>query len=87
MAGSFLRAKSSDEDDNGDDDGDPDNVVDGDDGSTSDDSVGDNGSNGSSGDDDGDVGVVPCHTLVLKSTEPKPPYVCPGCLITCIATI
>jgi hypothetical protein len=28
-----------------------------------------------------------CHTLVLKSTEPKPPYVCPGCLITRIATI
>jgi hypothetical protein len=28
-----------------------------------------------------------CHTLVLKSTEPKPSYVCPGCLITRIATI
>jgi hypothetical protein len=28
-----------------------------------------------------------CHTPVLKSTEPKPPYVCPGCLITHIATI
>jgi hypothetical protein len=28
-----------------------------------------------------------CHTPVLKSTEPKPPYVCPGCLITRIATI
>jgi hypothetical protein len=28
-----------------------------------------------------------CHTPVLKSIEPKPPYVCPGCLITRIATI
>jgi hypothetical protein len=28
-----------------------------------------------------------CHTPILKSTEPKPPYVCPGCLITRIATI
>jgi hypothetical protein len=28
-----------------------------------------------------------CHTPALKSTEPKPPYVCPGCLITRIATI
>jgi hypothetical protein len=28
-----------------------------------------------------------CHTPVLKSTEPKPPYVCLGCLITRIATI
>jgi hypothetical protein len=32
-------------------------------------------------------GEEECHTPVLKSTEPKPPYVCPGCLITCIATI
>jgi hypothetical protein len=31
--------------------------------------------------------MVYCHTPVLKSTEPKPPYVCPGCLITHIATI
>jgi hypothetical protein len=31
--------------------------------------------------------VPTCHTLVLKSTEPKPPYVCPGCLITRIAII
>jgi hypothetical protein len=31
--------------------------------------------------------VKACHTLDLKSTEPKPPYVCPGCLITHIATI
>jgi hypothetical protein len=30
---------------------------------------------------------VDCHTPVLESTEPKPPYVCPGCLITRIATI
>jgi hypothetical protein len=28
-----------------------------------------------------------CHTPVLKSTEPKPPYVCLGCLITRVATI
>jgi hypothetical protein len=28
-----------------------------------------------------------CHTPVLKSIEPKPPFVCPGCLITRIATI
>jgi hypothetical protein len=40
------------------------------------------------------VGVIvllarhnPRHTAVLKSTEPKPLYVCPGCLITRIATI
>jgi hypothetical protein len=53
--GSFLCARSSDEDDGGDsDDG-----ADGDDGSTSDDGAGDDGSNGGSGDDDGDVGVVP----------------------------
>jgi hypothetical protein len=49
--GSFLCARSSDEDDGGDSD----DVADGDDGSTSDDSArGDD-----SGDDDGDVGVVP----------------------------
>jgi hypothetical protein len=30
---------------------------------------------------------VQCHTPVLKITEPKPLYVCPGCLITRIATI
>jgi hypothetical protein len=58
-AGSFLRARSSDEDDDGDDDGDFDNGADGDDGSTSDDSVGDDGSDGGSGDDDGDIGVLP----------------------------
>jgi hypothetical protein len=28
-----------------------------------------------------------CHTPVLKTTEPKPLYVCPRCLITYIATI
>jgi hypothetical protein len=28
-----------------------------------------------------------CRTPVLESTEPKPSYVCPGCLITCTATI
>jgi hypothetical protein len=55
-AGSFLRARSSDEDENGDNGGDPDDGVDGDDGSTSDDSAGDDGG---SGDDDGDVNVVP----------------------------
>jgi hypothetical protein len=59
MAGSFLRARSSDEDDDGDDSGDPDDRVDGDDGSTSDDNAGDDGSDGGSGDDDGDVGAVP----------------------------
>jgi hypothetical protein len=53
--GSFLRARSPDEDDGGDfDDG-----ADGDDGSTSDDGVGDDGSDGGSSDDDGDVGTVP----------------------------
>jgi hypothetical protein len=31
--------------------------------------------------------VEGCLTPVLKSTELKPPYVCPGCLITRIATI
>jgi hypothetical protein len=54
-AGSFLRARSSDEDDDGDDVWDPDNRVDGDDGSTSDDTAKDDGS----GDDDGDLGAVP----------------------------
>jgi hypothetical protein len=53
--GSFLCARSSDEDDGGDsDDG-----ADSDDGSTSDDGARDNGSTGGSGDDDGDVGAVP----------------------------
>jgi hypothetical protein len=57
--GSFLCARSSDEDDDGDDYGDPDDGVDDDHGSTSDDSVGDDGSDGGSGDDDGDVSAVP----------------------------
>jgi hypothetical protein len=55
MAGSFLRAMSSDED-NG---VDSDDGADGDDGSTSDDGAGDDDSDGGSGDDDGDAGAVP----------------------------
>jgi hypothetical protein len=52
-AGSFLHARSSDEDDGGDfDDG-----VDSDDGSSSDDGTGDDGSDGGSG--DGDVDASP----------------------------
>jgi hypothetical protein len=58
-AGSFLRAKSSDEDDDGDDSGDPDDGVNSDDGSTNDDSVRDDDSDHGSSDDDGDVGAVP----------------------------
>jgi hypothetical protein len=54
-ARSFLRARSSDEDNDRDDGGDSDDGADGDDGSTSDDGAGD----GSSGDDDGDVDAVP----------------------------
>jgi hypothetical protein len=50
IAGSFLHARSSDEDDDG---------ADGDDGSTYDDGAGDDGSDGGSGDDDGDVDAVP----------------------------
>jgi hypothetical protein len=57
--GSFLRARSSDEDDDGDDSEDPDDGVNDDDGSTSDDSVRDDGSDDSSGDGDGDVGAIP----------------------------
>jgi hypothetical protein len=49
MVRSFLRARSSDEDDNG---GDSDDGADSDDGSSRDDSTGDNGSDGGSGDDD-----------------------------------
>jgi hypothetical protein len=56
MAGSFLRARSCDEDNDG---GDSDDGADGDDGSTSDDGAGDDGSDGGRGDDDGDVGTVP----------------------------
>jgi hypothetical protein len=59
MAGSFLHARSSDEDDDGDDGRDPDDGVDGDDGSTSNDSAEDDGSDGSSGDDNGDISAVP----------------------------
>jgi hypothetical protein len=58
-AGSFLRAKSSDKDDDRDDGGDSDDGADGDDGSTSDDGAEDDGSDDGSGDDDGDVGAVP----------------------------
>jgi hypothetical protein len=59
--GSFLRAGSSDED-NDEDDG-----VDGDDGFTSDDGARDDSSIGGSGDDDGDVSAVPPikHLLVV----------------------
>jgi hypothetical protein len=59
MTGSFLRARSSDEDDDRDNGGDSDDGADGDDGSTSDDGAGDDVSNGGSGDDDGDVSAVP----------------------------
>jgi hypothetical protein len=58
-AGSFLRVGSSNEDNNEDGDGDPDDGVDGDDGFTSNDGARDDGSDGGSGDDDGDVGAVP----------------------------
>jgi hypothetical protein len=58
-AGSFLRARSSNEDNDGDDGEDSDDGADDDDGSTSDDGVGDDGSDDGSGDDDGDVGAVP----------------------------
>jgi hypothetical protein len=57
--GSFLRARSSDEDNDGDDAGDSNDGADGDDGSASDDGAGDDGSDGGSGDDDGNVGAVP----------------------------
>jgi hypothetical protein len=59
MTESFLHARSSDENDDGDDGGDSDDGADNDDGSTSDDGAGDDGSDGGSGDDDGDVGAVP----------------------------
>jgi hypothetical protein len=59
MAGSFLRVRSFDEDDDEDDGGDPDDEVDSDDGFTSDDGARDDGSDGGSGDEDGDVGAVP----------------------------
>jgi hypothetical protein len=56
MAGSFLRARSSD-DDKGDDDGDSNEGADTDDGSSSDNGTGDDGSDRGSG--DGDVGASP----------------------------
>jgi hypothetical protein len=55
IAGSFLCAGPSDEDDGGD----PDDRVDDNDGFTSDDGARDGGSDGGSGDDDGDVNAVP----------------------------
>jgi hypothetical protein len=58
-AGSFLRSRSSDKDDDGDNGRDSDDRADGDDGSTCDDGAGDDGSNGGSGDDDSDVGAIP----------------------------
>jgi hypothetical protein len=57
--GSFLRVRSSDEDDDGYDVGDSDDGANSDDGSTSDDGAKDNGSDGGSSDDDGDIGTVP----------------------------
>jgi hypothetical protein len=57
MAGSFLCARSSDEDDDGDDGRDSDDGADSDDGSSSDDGAGDDGIGGGSG--DGDVGASP----------------------------
>jgi hypothetical protein len=58
-AGSFLRTRSSDKDDDRDDGGDSDDGADSNDGSTSDDGAGDYDSDSGSGDDDGDVGMVP----------------------------
>jgi hypothetical protein len=55
--GSFLHARSFDEDDDGDNDGDSNDGVDSDDGSSSDDGVGDDGNDGGSG--DVDVGASP----------------------------
>jgi hypothetical protein len=55
-AGSFLHARSSDEDD---DNRDSDDGANGDDGSASNDGAGDDGSVCGSFDDDGDVGAVP----------------------------
>jgi hypothetical protein len=54
-AGSFLCARSSAEDDDGDDGGDSDDGADSYDGSSSDDGIGDDGSDGGNG--DGDVGA------------------------------
>jgi hypothetical protein len=63
--GSFLCARSSDEDDDGYDGGDSDDGADIDDGSSSDDGAGDDGSDRGSG--DGDVGESPpikCHRFL-----------------------
>jgi hypothetical protein len=57
MAGSFLHATPSDEDDDGDDGGDSDDGANSDDGSYSDDGAGDDGSDGGSG--NGDVSASP----------------------------
>jgi hypothetical protein len=57
VVGSFLRAWSSDEDDDGDNGGDSDDGADSDDGSSSDNGARDDGSDGGSG--DGDVDTSP----------------------------
>jgi hypothetical protein len=57
MIGSFLRARSCDEDDDGDDGGDSDDGADSDDSSSSDDGAGDDGSDG--GSSDGEVSASP----------------------------
>jgi hypothetical protein len=57
MAGSFLRARSPNKDNDGDDSGDSDDGADSDDGSSSDDNARDDGSDEGSG--DGDVGASP----------------------------
>jgi hypothetical protein len=57
VTGSFLRARSSDEDDDGDNGGDSDDGADSDDSSSSDDGAGDDGSDGGSG--NGNVGASP----------------------------
>jgi hypothetical protein len=57
MTESFLRARSSDEDNDGDDSGDSDDGADSDDDSSSDDGARDDGSDGGSG--DGDVDASP----------------------------
>jgi hypothetical protein len=56
-AGSFLRARSFNKDDDGDDGGDSNDRADSDDGSSSDDDAGDDGNDRGSG--DGDVGASP----------------------------
>jgi hypothetical protein len=57
MAGSFLHARSSDEDDDRDDGRDSDDGANSDDGSSSDDGAGDDGSDGGSSDDDVDASL------------------------------